>query len=167
VGRLRRCSQAAGMCACVCVTRCSSSPPPHKWPKSSPFIVEGRTRTVHVLLCGVMPTGVACPSPVAYSCGGVVIGVVRPWSTGAAWLSHQILCIVGAPGMPRSGCGGERASHCGRTVRDAEAWSMPRLALRWGVSAGTNPKIAEASVYSAEPLSGRPIMGTAFGHSGR
>ena len=70
--------------------------------------------------------------------------------------------------MPRSGCGGERASHCGRTVRDAEAWSMPRPALRWGgVSAGANPKIAEAPVYSAEVLSGRLIMGTAFGHSGR
>ena len=27
-GRLRRCSQAAGMCVCVCVTRCSSLPPP-------------------------------------------------------------------------------------------------------------------------------------------
>ena len=27
-GRLRRCSQAAGMCVCVCVTRCSSSSPP-------------------------------------------------------------------------------------------------------------------------------------------
>ena len=33
----------------VCVTRCSSPISPSKWPKSSPFIVEGRTRTVHVL----------------------------------------------------------------------------------------------------------------------
>ena len=149
------------MCVCYKV-----SPP--KWPKSSPFIVEGRTRTVHVLLCGVVPRGVAPPSPVACSCGGVVVGVVRPWSTGAAWSSHQILCVVGAPGMPQSGRGGERASHCGRTVREAETWSMPRLALRWGgVSAGTNPKIAEALVYSAEALSGRLIMGTALGHSGR
>ena len=150
------------VCACVCVIRS-----PSKWPKSSPFIVEGRTRTVHVLLCGVVPIGVARSSPMAHSCGGVVVGVVRPWSTGAAWLSHQILCVVGAPGMPRSGRGGERASHCGRTVREAETWPVPRLVLRWGVSAGTNPKIAEAPVYSAEALSGRPIMGTAFGHSGR
>ena len=58
--------------------------------------------------------------------------MVHPWSTGAAWSSHQVLCVVGAPGMPRSGCGGERASHYGWTVRDAEAWSMPRLVLRWG-----------------------------------
>ena len=36
-----------------------------------------------------------------------------------------------------------------------------------GVLVGTNPKIAEAPVYSAEALSGWPIMGTAFGHSGR
>ena len=69
--------------------------------------------------------------------------------------------------MPRSGRGGERASHCGRTVCEAEAWSVPRLHRGGGVSAGANPKIAEASVYSAEALSGRPIMGTAFGHSGR
>ena len=35
---------------CACVTMCSSfSSPPFKWPKSSPFIVEGRTRIVHVL----------------------------------------------------------------------------------------------------------------------
>ena len=161
MGRLRCCSQAAGICARVLPR------PPSKWPKSSPFIVEGRTRTVHVLLCGVMPTGAACPSPVACSCGGVVVGVVHPWSTGAAWSSHQILCVVGAPGMPRSGRGGERTSHYGRTVCEAETWSVPRLVLRWGVSAGTNPKIAEALVYSAEALSGRPIMGTAFGHSGR
>ena len=103
-----------------------------KWPKSSPFIVEGRTRTVHVLLCGVVPIGVARPSPVACSCGGVFVGEVCPWSMGAAWLSHQILCVVGAPGMPRSGRGGERASRCGRTVCEAETWSAPSLALRWG-----------------------------------
>ena len=156
------------MCVCVCYkVFFSVSPPPSEWPKSSPFIVEGRTRTVHVLLCSVMPTVAACPSPVACSCGGVVIGVVHPWSTGAAWSSHQILCVVGAPGMPWSGRGGERASHCGRTVCEAETWAVPRLVLWWGVSAGTNPKIAEALVYSAEALSGRPIMGTAFGHSGR
>ena len=118
------------MCMCVCY-QVFFRPPP-KWPKSSPFIVEGRTRTVHVLLCGVVPIGVACPSPMACPCGGVVVGVVRPWSTGAAWSSHQILCVVGAPGMPRSGRGGERASHCGWTVREAKTWSVPRLALRWG-----------------------------------
>ena len=77
-------------------------------------------------LCGVVPTGAACPSPVVCSCGGVVIEVVRPWSTGAAWPSHPILCVVGAPGQPRSGCGGGRAVHCGRTVHEAEAWSVPR-----------------------------------------
>ena len=36
-----------------------------------------------------------------------------------------------------------------------------------GVSAGMNPKIAEALVYSAEALSGRLIVGTALGHSGQ
>ena len=30
-------------------------------------------------------------------------------------------------------------------------------ALQWGVSAGTNPKIAETLVHSAEALSGRLI----------
>ena len=40
-------------------------------------------------------------------------------------------------------------------MREAETWSVPRLALWWGVSVGTNPKIAEALVYSAEALSGR------------
>ena len=52
-------------------------------------------------------------------------------------------------------------------MREAETWSVPRLALRRGVLAGTNPKIVEALVYSAEALSGRLIMGTALGHSGR
>ena len=36
-----------------------------------------------------------------------------------------------------------------------------------GVSAGTNPKIAEALMYSAEALSGRLIVGTVLEHSGR
>ena len=84
-----------------------------------------------------------------------------------AWSSHQILCVVGAQGVSRSRRGGERASHGGQIVREAEAWPVPRLVLRWGVSVGTNPKITEALVYSAEALSGRPIMGIAFGHSGR
>ena len=128
-----------------------------KWPKSSPFIVEGRTRTVHVLLCGVVPIGVARPSPVVCSCGGVVVGVVRPWSTRTAWLSHQILCVVEAPRMPRSGRDGERASHCGRTVREAKTWSVSRLHHGGGASTGTNPKIAETLVYSAEASSGRLI----------
>ena len=83
------------------------------------------------------------------------------------WSSHQILCVVGAPGLPRSGCGGERASHCGWTVRETETWSMPRLHHGGGVSAGANPKIAETLVYSAEASSGRLIVGTALGHSGR
>ena len=154
------------VCVCVCVLP-GFFPAPPEWPKSSPFIVEGRTRTVHVLLCGVVPIGVACPSPVAYPCGGVVVGVVHPWSTGAAWSSHQILCVVGALGMPRSGRGDERASHCGWTVREAETWPVPRLVLRWGVSAGTNPETTEALVYSAEASSGRRVMGTVVGHSGR
>ena len=106
-GRLRRCSQVARGCG-VCVCYPGRLSPPSKWPKSSPFIVEGGTRAVHVLLCGVVPTGTACPSPMAYSCSGVVFGVAHPWSTGAAWSSHQILCVVGAPGMPRSGRGDER-----------------------------------------------------------
>ena len=89
----------------VLVSVCYQVSSPSKWPKSSPFIVEGRTRTVHVLLCGVVPTGAACSNPVVCSCGGVVIGVVRPWSTGAVWPSHPILCVVGAPGQPQSGCG--------------------------------------------------------------
>ena len=98
---------------------------------------------------------------------GVVVIVVRPWSTGATWSSHQILCVVGTPGLPRSGCGGECASHYGRTMREAEAWSVPRLPRGGGVSAGANPKIAETLVYSAEASSGRLIVGTVLGHSGR
>ena len=128
MGRLRRCSQAAGMCACVCDPVFL----PPKWPKSSPFIVEGRTGTVHLLLCGIVPIGPACPNPVACSCGGVAVGVVRPGSKGAAWSSHQILCVMGAQGVSRSRRGGERASHGGQIVREAEAWPVPRLVLRWG-----------------------------------
>ena len=89
----------------MCVLSGASLP---KWPKSSPFIVEGGTRAVHVLLCGVVPTGTACPNPMVCSCGGVVIEVAHPWSTGASWSSHQILCVVGAPGIPRSGRDGDR-----------------------------------------------------------
>jgi len=96
---------SSGWKVCLCV--CYPGPLSSKWPKSSPFIVEGGTRAVHVLLCGVVPIGTACPSPVAYSCSGVVIGVAHPWSTGVAWSSHQVLCVVGAPGMPRSGRGGD------------------------------------------------------------
>ena len=103
----------------------------------------------------------------ACSCGGVAVGVVRPGSKGAAWSSHQILCVVGAQGVSRSRRGGERASHGGQIVREAEAWPVPRLVLRWGVSAGTNPETTEALVYSAEASSGRRVVGTVVGHSGR
>ena len=89
---------------CACVTMCYFFP---KWPKSSPFIVEGGTRAVHVLLCGVVPTGTAYPNPMVCSCGGMVVEVAHPWSTGASWSSHQILCVVGAPGIPRSGRDGD------------------------------------------------------------
>ena len=81
--------------------------------------------------------------------------------------SYQILCVVGAPGLPRSGCGGGRASHCGRTAREAETWSVSRLHHGGGVSVGTIPKMAETLVYSAEASSGRLIVGTVLGHSGR
>jgi hypothetical protein len=50
----------------------------------------------------------------------------------------------------RSGFSWCRGMHCGGEVL-----------------VGTNPKIAEALVYSAEALSGRLIVGTALGHSGR
>ena len=50
----------------------------------------------------------------------------------------------------------------GRDLVDAEAGTAVG-----GVSAGTNPKIAEAPVYSAEALSGRRVVGAALGHSGR
>ena len=101
-------------------------------------------------LHGIVPTGAACPSPMACSCGGVVVRVVRPWSTGAACWSHPILCIMGALGLPRSGCGGQRASRCGLTVREAEARSAPRPHRSGGVSVDTNPEIAETLVHSAE-----------------
>ena len=65
---------------------------------------------------------------------------------------------MGAPG---------RASHCGRTAREAETWSVLRLHHGGGVSAGTIPKMAETLVYGAEASSGRLIVGTVLGHSGR
>ena len=105
----------------------------------------------------VVPTGEECLSPVACSCGGVVIGVVRPWSTRAACWSHLILCVMGAPGLPRSECGGQHASRCGLTVREAEARSAPRPHRSGGVSADTNPEIAETLVHSAEALRERLI----------
>jgi len=59
-------------------------------------------------------------------------------------------------------------------MHEAKTWSGPRLVLRWGVSAGADPNIAEALmysaetlVYSAEALSGRLIVGTVVGHSGQ
>jgi len=52
-------------------------------------------------------------------------------------------------------------------MHEAETWSGPRLVLRWGVSAGADPNIAEALVYSAEALSGQLIVDTVVGHSGR
>ena len=109
----------------------------------------------------------ACPNPVACSCGGVVVGVVRPWGTGATWSSHQILCVVGAPEC----LGVDAAANVQATVDGLCA--RPRLGWCRGlhcggeVSAGTNPKITEALVYSAEALSGRLIVGTVLGHSGR
>ena len=58
-------------------------------------------------------------------------------------------------------------AYFGRTTREAEAWSVPRLRYGGGVSAGANSKIAETLVYSAEASSGWLIVGTALGHSGR
>ena len=52
-------------------------------------------------------------------------------------------------------------------MREAETWSVLRLRRSGGVSAGTNLKIAETLVYSAEASSERLIVGTALGHSGR
>ena len=94
----------------------------------------------------------------ACSCGGVVVGVVCPWSTRAAWWSHPILCVMGAPGLPRSGCGGERVSRCGLTVHEAEARLVPRLHRRGGVSTDMNPEIAETLVHSAEARRERLIQ---------
>ena len=42
-------------------------------------------------------------------------------------------------------------------MREAETWSVSRLHRGGGVSAGTNPKIAETLVYSAEAPSGQLI----------
>jgi len=62
----------------------------------------------------------------------------------------------------------------GRTMHEAETGSGPRLVLRWGVSVGADPNVAEALmysaealVYSAEALSGRLIVDTVVGHSGQ
>ena len=57
---------------------------------------------------------------------------------------------MGAPGLPRSGCGSQRVSRCGLTVHEAEARSVPRLHRRGGVSPDMNPEIAETLVHSAE-----------------
>ena len=76
--------------------------------------------------------------------------------------------------MPRSGRGGDRKPLWtdyarGRNLVGAEAGTVVG-----GVSAGTDPNIAEALVYSAEALvysaealSGRLIVDTVVGHSGR
>ena len=66
-------------------------------------------------------------------------------------------------------------------MHEAETWSGPRLVLRGGVSAGADPNVAEALMYSAEALAysaealaysaeasnGRLIVGTVVGHSGQ
>ena len=58
-------------------------------------------------------------------------------------------------------------SRCGWNMHEAETRSVPRLVLRWGVSAGSDPNIAEALVYSAEALSGWLIVDIVVGHSGQ
>ena len=59
-------------------------------------------------------------------------------------------------------------------MHEAETGSGPRLVLRWGVSVGADPNVAEALMYSAkalvynaEALSGRLIVDTVVGHSGQ
>ena len=131
--------------------------PPSKWPKSSPFVVEGRTRTVHVRTtwrranrgsmsepCGLFlwrrgrrrgPSlehwgGVLVPSdPVRRERPGTALEWVRQWSCKPLWMD----CARG------------------RGLVGAEA------APQWGVSVGTNPEIAETLVHSAEAPSGRLI----------
>ena len=69
--RLRRCSSAAEMCACgrVCV-----SVHPLEMAPVTPFIVEGGTGVIHVFT--MRRAEVACLSPVACYCGGMVNKVV-------------------------------------------------------------------------------------------
>jgi len=59
-------------------------------------------------------------------------------------------------------------------MHEAKTGSGPRLVLRWGVSVGADPNVAEALMYSAEALmysaealSGRLIVGIVVGHSGQ
>ena len=94
------------MCACV-LQGVLLFQSPSKWPKSSPFIVEGRARTVHVLTIRHRANrgGVSEPCGLFLWRRGRQSGPsLEYW---AAWSSHQILCVVGAPGMPRSGRGGD------------------------------------------------------------
>ena len=105
----------------------------------------------------------------------------------AAWSSEwPILGVLGRRGRPIRSCASwepqeflgvdvtATISRWRRTMHEAETWSGPRLVLRWGVSAGADPNIAEALMYSAETLvysvealSGRRIVGTVVGHSGQ
>ena len=97
----------------------------------------------------------------------------------AAWSSEwPILGVLGRRGRPIRSCASWEPQEClgvdvaatisrwRWTMHEAETWSGPRLVLRWGVSAGADPNIAEALVYSAEALSGQLIVDTVVGHSG-
>ena len=99
----------------------------------------------------------------------------------AAWSSEwSVLGVLGRRGRPIISCASWEPREClGVGVAANVQATVDGLCARprlgrcrglycgGGVSAGTNPKITEALVYSAEALSGRLIMGTALGHSGR
>ena len=142
MGCLRRCSQVVGKCTCYRVLffmrTCLS-----KWPKSFSFIVEGRTRTVHVLTirCCANRGGVSEPcSLFLWRCGR--------WS-GPSLERWDDVLVTSDPvrhGSSRAASEAARRSACGSLWIDCArgrgsvgAEAEPR----WGVSADVNPEIAE------------------------
>ena len=131
------------VCVCVCYKAFFSPCPLSKWSKSSPFIVEGRTRTVHVLTIWRRANrgGVSEPcsrflwrrgrrsGPFLEYWGGVLVtsDPVRHGSSRAASeRARRLAC-------------GSLWIDCARGRGSIGAEAEPR----WGVSADVNPEIAE------------------------
>jgi len=110
---------AVFVCACVPL-------PPQKWPKSFPFIVEGRTRVVRVLTirCRANGGGVSEPCSLFLWRRGRRSGPsLKRWGDVLVTSDpmHHGSSRAASKRARRSACG-----RCGLTVREAEARLAPR-----------------------------------------
>ena len=144
MGYLRCCSQAAGEYACYRVLfLCVPVFLPQKWPKSFPFIVEGRTRVVRVLTIRRRANGGGVSEPCSlllWRRGRRSGPSLKRW--GDVLVTSDPMCHgssrAASERARRSACGSLWIDYArGRGSNGAEAEP------RWGVSADVNPEIAE------------------------